>query len=143
MNTAEAAATLAYAVQIDGRIQATEANTDVWGYGLAGIPLDQIKWIIRDYYARADDSRGGLQPITPGYIRSRARAENERAAAKRAALESKPVKTYEQSVDSWRARNPAEWDRLVREGVHEQWEKWRRQGEANRPCACGCGKAAS
>lgn len=127
MTPVEATAALTYANQLDPRVPVNEANADLWASALAGATAEQVKWIIRDHYTRATDSRGEAPTITPALIRRRAHAEAERAAARRAALESKPSKP--QSISSWRSKNPQEWDRLMLQGAVSRLERLERTGE--------------
>ena len=98
---------------------------EVWQYALGGVDFQQAAHVVKTYYANLDPSN--RSPITPGYIRRTVSRENERAAAKRAALESKPSKP--QVVGSWRSKNPAEWDRLMVQGAVERLERLERTGE--------------
>ena len=127
MTPTEATAAMTYANQLDGRVPVNEANADLWASALAGATVEQVRWIIRDHYTRATDSRGEAPTITPALIRRRAHTEAERAAARRAALESKPSKP--QTVGSWRSQNPDEWDRLMVQGAVERLERLERSGE--------------
>ena len=140
MTPAEATAALTYANQLDPLVPLNEANADLWAHALATVTPDQARWVIRDYYQRQGADGKGRTPVNPAVIRKHARTEIERAAAKRAALERGPDVNYQRQVNGWRARNPGEWDRLVRAGVHEQWEVWQARGETDRNCACGCGQ---
>ena len=127
MTPTEATAAMTYANQLDGRVPVNEANADLWASALAGATAEQVRWIIRDHYTRATDSRGEAPTITPALIRRRAHTEAERAAARRAALESRPSKP--QSIGSWRSKNPQEWDRLMVQGAVERLERLERTGE--------------
>ena len=127
MTPVEATAALTYANQLDPRVPVNEANADLWASALAGATADQVKWIIRDHYTRATDSRGEAPTITPATIRRRAHTEAERAAARRAALESKPSKP--RTVGSWRMKNPEAWDRLMVEGAVSRLEGLEHRGE--------------
>lgn len=98
---------------------------EVWQYALGGVDFQQAAHVVKTYYANLEPSN--RSPITPGYIRRTVSRENERAAAKRAALESKPSKP--QTVGSWRAKNPDEWDRLMVAGAVERLERLEYTGE--------------
>lgn len=123
MNPTETTAALTYANQIDERIQITPANLDVWAEALAHVPLEQTRWLIKQHYIR-DDKR---EPVSPAIIRRNARLENERAAAKRAALTRAPER--DANPMSWRSRNPEEWDRLTTQGAVDRLEQLERSGE--------------
>ena len=137
MTPQEVNALLTYTATMDNLVSDSEATLDLWAYTLGGVELAQAQYVVRDYYARQQPNQ--RQPITPAYIRSKVAQESSRAAARRAALESKPVRSHEQNLSTWRARNPEEWDRLVVQGIHDQWEQWARRGETDQACRCGCG----
>lgn len=141
MTPAEATAALTYANQLDPLVPLNEASADLWAHALATVTVDQARWVIRDYYERQGADGKGRSPVNPALIRKYARTEIERAAAKRAALDAKPAKSYDAALSTWRSRNPDEWDALVRDGAHDQWSRWNRAGEADRACRCGCGSA--
>lgn len=127
MTPVEATAALTYANQLDPRVPVNEANADLWASALVGNTADQVKWVIKDHYTRSLNGRGEPQTITPAAIRHRARVENERAAAKRAALTRAPERNTH--PESWRSRNPAEWDRLKTQGAVDRLEQLERTGE--------------
>ena len=83
MTPEETTGALAYAGQLDGRIEANPATLEVWGDALAHAHADQVRWVIKNFYATTD----GRSPITPGQIRKTIREETERAVSKRAALD--------------------------------------------------------
>ena len=126
MTPTEATAALTYASQLDARVPVNEANADLWASALAGMSVEQVKWIIKDHYTRSTDFRGEVPALTPAVIRRRGRIEAERAAAKRAALEAAPRKKA--TGGTWRSRNPAEWDRLVQAGAVDWLEQMERRG---------------
>lgn len=66
---AGAAQLMTYAAQIDGRVQVTDANADVWFEGLKGGPFGLALAVIIDYYRKYDPKQPDQKPITPGYIR--------------------------------------------------------------------------
>lgn len=140
MTPQEANALLTYTATLDNFVSDSDATLDVWAYTLAGLDLEQARYVVRDYYARQQPHE--RRPITPAFIRSKVHEEVHRAAAKRAALSAKPD-SKTPTIGSWRARNPAEWDRLVREGRHDLWDDWNRRGIADKPCGCGCGSRPS
>ena len=113
------------------------AMLQVWHQALRGVDFACGRQVLQTFYANREP--GGAS-ITPGHIRKTTAREIERAAVKRAALERGPDVNYQRQVNGWRARNPGEWDRLVRAGVHEQWEAWQARGETDRNCTCGCGQ---
>lgn len=138
MTPQEANALLTSASRMDNFITGTDQEFEVWAYALGGVDYQLAASVLTEFYARREP---GGPSITPGYIRRTVGREVERAAVKRAALERGPDVNYQRQVNGWRARNPGEWDRLVRAGVHEQWEAWQARGETDRNCTCGCGQA--
>ena len=137
MTPQEANALLTSASRMDNFITGTDQEFEVWAYALGGVDYQLAASVLTEFYARREP---GGPSITPGYIRRTVGREVERAAVKRAALERGPDVNYQRQVSTWRARNSDEWDRLVRAGVHEQWEAWRARGETDRNCTCGCGQ---
>lgn len=137
MTPQEANALLTSASRMDNFITGTDQEFEVWAYALGGVDYQLAASVLTEFYARREP---GGPSITPGYIRRTVGREVERAAVKRAALERGPDVNYQRQVNGWRARNPGEWDRLVRAGVHEQWEAWQARGETDRNCTCGCGQ---
>ena len=138
MTPQEANALLTAASRMDNFITGTDQEFEVWEYALGGVDYQLAASVLTEFYARREP---GGPSITPGYIRRTVGREVERAAVKRAAIERGPDVNYQRQVNGWRARNPGEWDRLVRAGVHEQWEAWQARGETDRNCTCGCGQA--
>ena len=137
MTPQEANALLTSASRMDNFITGTDQEFEVWAYALGGVDYQLAASVLTEFYARREP---GGPSITPGYIRRTVGREVERAAVKRAALERGPDVNYQRQVSTWRARNSDEWDRLVRAGVHEQWEAWQARGETDRNCTCGCGQ---
>ena len=137
MTPQEANALLTAASRMDNFITGTDQEFEVWAYALGGVDYQLAASTLTEFYARREP---GGPSITPGYIRRTVGREVERAAVKRAAIERGPDVNYQRQVNGWRARNPGEWDRLVRAGVHEQWEAWQARGETDRNCTCGCGQ---
>lgn len=138
MTPQEANALLTAASRMDNFITGTDQEFEVWAYALGGVDYQLAASVLTEFYARREP---GGPSITPGYIRRTVGREVERAAVKRAAIERGPDVNYQRQVNGWRARNPGEWDRLVRAGIHEQWEAWQARGETDRNCTCGCGQA--
>lgn len=101
MTPAEATALMAFASQLDGRVQVNEANAETWAYGLARLDYAQARWEIREYYAMSD----AATPITPGVLRRRVSLQKERAEARRQALagprQDKPGRLSERNPDLW------------------------------------------
>ena len=105
---------MTYANQIDARIQLNDATLDAWWVAMEHVDFDAAKWGITDYYAKANpNGTHGVQVLLPAALKHRVNAEVERRAARKRALAPKPVKSPTQT---FRARNPELWDRLVEEG---------------------------
>lgn len=140
MNDQEVNALLTEVSQVDNFVKNTDQEFEVWKFALAGVDYTLAREVTIRFHAEKEP---GGPSITPGYIRRAVAREVERAAVKRAALERGPDVHYRRQVNTWRARNPEMWDELVRAGTHEQWDAWRRQGETDQPCGCGCGSRPS
>lgn len=138
MNSQEVNALLTAASEMDNFIKNADAEFAVWERALAGVDSALASEVLTRFYA---DREPGGSSITPGHIRRSVAREVERAAVKRAALERGPDVNYQRQVNTWRSRNPDEWDALVKDGAHDQWSRWNRAGEADRACRCGCGSA--
>lgn len=138
MNSQEVNALLTAASEMDNFIKNADAEFKVWERALAGVDSALASEVLMRFYA---DREPGGSSITPGHIRRVVAREVERAAVKRAALERGPDVNYQRQVNTWRSRNPDEWDALVKDGAHDQWSRWNRAGEADRACRCGCGSA--
>lgn len=92
MIEAECRALLAYANQIDARIQLNDATADVWWMALSRLNFEQAKYCIKVYYATTNpNSERGLAALSPAMLRYRVSAERDRAAAKRSAIAAKPA----------------------------------------------------
>jgi hypothetical protein len=112
-----------YLNQIDPRIQLNDSTTDLWFYAIESLQVDQVRWVIRDYYATSNPNQsGGVQPITPATLKHRLASMRERAAARSRAnevakaLEAGPVV---RNPMSYRQRNPEEFERLMALGRDE------------------------
>lgn len=125
MTPQETNALLDIVSRIDTLVSNNPETFEVWQYALGGVDFQQAAHVVKAYYASQEV--GARNPVTPSYIRRTVSRENERAAAKRAALESRPSKP--QTVGSWRAKNPAEWDRLMMQGAVERLERLEYTGE--------------
>lgn len=64
MNRKEANLAVAYANQIDARVQNTDANVDLWHYALDKIPADPVRQAILEFYSkpREKDYRPAIEP---------------------------------------------------------------------------------
>lgn len=128
MNEEQVVQCLTYLGQLDPRVQINEATSDLWFYAIEALAMDQVFWVIRDYYATANpNSNGGVPSLTPATLKYRLRALRERTESKQRALEPPPKHTR---PESYRARNPTEWDRLITEGRGKHRADLQRRGIA-------------
>ena len=88
MTPEEAKGLVAYANQIDPRVQANASTYEVWHYALARYPPAVAKTVVMKYYALTVSDDTGLPAITPGTIRRRIAAELERVQGQRTAVEA-------------------------------------------------------
>lgn len=123
MTPQETNALLDIVSRIDTLVSNNPETFEVWQYALGGVDFQQAAHVVKAYYASQEV--GARNPVTPAYIRRTVSRENERAAAKRAALEAAPRKKA--TSRTWRSRNPAEWDRLVTQGAVDWLEDMERR----------------
>lgn len=116
MNLEETIHMLRWLSNIDARVIFTEPAAEMWAHALAPFEASEAKQAVLDHYRTNDQF-----PATHAGIRKRALAVRDTREAQQRAIN--PPKAYKNPM-SWRARNPAEWDRLFEEG--------RRQGNAER-----------
>lgn len=124
MNFDEAGVVLAYANQIDPRVQFNKPTTETWHRGLYKLTREEATDAIQQFYAnRSPEHR---EPILPWNIRRIAAATRERRqgleSAREAALAALPA-----------GRRPPTYKQLegtVRERFAEQYEEGRRQAAA-------------
>lgn len=114
MSPDEAATLLAFANQVDPLVSVNDANAEVWWAALQRQEFAKAKWCITDYYANTAPGRDGRIPaLTPGVLRHRIGDKAQTVTAQQRALN--PPKPY-RDPNSFRDRNPDEWDRLVAQG---------------------------
>lgn len=96
----------------DSRVSNGVAAVEVWQASLSGATAAEAKQAILDHY------RGNEAVMaTPGGIRKRTQTLRTTAEAQtRALTAAAPIK----HPNSWRARNPEEWDRLFEEGREDR-----------------------
>lgn len=112
MNLMETNAFLTWLTQHDGRIANSVAAVEIWQASLNNATPAEAKQAILDHY-RGNEA----VPATPGGIRKRTQTLRTTTEAQgRAITATAPVK----HPNSWRARNPAEWDRLMEVGRIER-----------------------
>lgn len=126
MNEEQVVNCLTYLSQLDPRVQINDAASDLWFYAIESLPMDQVIWIIRDYYATASpNSVGGVPALTPATLKHRLRDMRDRAESKQRALEPPPKHT---NPMSYRSRNPEEFARLMRQGRDDHRADLQRRG---------------
>ena len=121
MNAEETVLLLTWVNQHDPRVQLNAASRDIWAYSLSPFTAAEAKQAILDHY-RLNDSI----PVTPGAIRKR--ADDHRAVTQgRESAKQLPAASWP-NPNSWRKRNPEEWDRLVEQGRQEREDDLRARG---------------
>lgn len=134
MTPDEAATLMAFANQVDPLISVNDANAEVWWAALQRQEFAKAKWCITDYYANTAPGRDGRIPVlTPGVLRHRIGDKAQIVSSQMRALDPpKPAR----HPNSWRERNPDEWDRLVQQGRDQYRADLRSRGIT--PHAEGC-----
>lgn len=113
MDHKQVIAMLTWINQVDPRVMLNEAAAETWAYAMRNIPANVAKQSVLEHY-KAHESIAA----SPGAISKRAGNIKNSLDAKTRALEPTP-RTYA-DPNSWRARNPAEWDRLMEQGRQER-----------------------
>ena len=121
MDHKQTIAMLTWINQVDPRVMLNEANVEVWAYAMSNTPSDVAKQAVLEHY-KANESIAA----SPGAISKRAANIKNSREAKQAALEP-PQPKFKHPM-SWRARNPAEWDRLMEEGRMDRQADLRARG---------------
>lgn len=126
MNEEQVVHCLTYLSQLDPRVQINDATSDLWFYAIEALELDQVIWIIRDYYATANpNSNGGVPSLTPATLKHRLIAMRDRAESKQRAL-SPPA--HVKSPESFRERFPDKWAALIVKGRDDRRADLARMG---------------
>ena len=120
MTPEEVAAAITYANQIDVYVQLNDANTEVWWEGLKNISFEYARWAIKTYYATQNGNGEQRQPITPAAIKRIINTEVQRRESLGRALE--PPRNKAPRPETFRRRNPAEWDKLFEQGRQQFWD---------------------
>jgi hypothetical protein len=94
MNLTETTGCLTWISQVDGRIQLTEPNVQIWANALAPVMAAEAREAILEHY------RTNETAVTPAGIRKASLAIRDRAVAKQAALTAGPTKP-ERSYDEY------------------------------------------
>ena len=108
---------IAYANQIDPRVQMNDATADVWAGALKAHPAERVRWAIKHHYATGNANGEGVHAVTPARIRRLIQNKTEEAETRGRALE--PPRNRTPNPLTLRRRDPAEWDRLVAEGAEQ------------------------
>lgn len=121
MDHKQTIAMLTWINQTDPRVMLNEAAVEVWAYSMQHIDTADAKQAILEHY-KANESIAA----SPGAISKRAHNIRNSREAKAKALEP-PAPAFKHP-NSWRARNPEEWDRLVEVGRQERLADLQRRG---------------
>ena len=108
MDHKQTIAMLTWINQVDPRVMLNEANVEVWAYAMNSTPADIAKQAVLEHY-KANDSIAA----SPGAISKRAANLKNSRDAKASAVTAMPPA---RDPNSWRSRNPEEWDRLAEQG---------------------------
>jgi hypothetical protein len=119
MNLEETNYFLGWLSQHDGRVANSVAAVEIWQASLANATPAEAKQAVLDHY------RGNEEvTATPGGIRKRTQTLRTTAEAKASAIAALPPVKH---PNSWRARNPEEWDRLFAEGQEQRRQELARR----------------
>ena len=121
MDHKQTIAMLTWINQVDPRVMLNEANVEVWAYAMQNVAGDVAKQAVLEHY-KANESIAA----SPGAISKRALNIKNSREAKAQALEP-PLPPYK-DPNSWRARNPEEWDRLMEQGRQERRDDLKARG---------------
>lgn len=108
MDHKQVIAMLTWINQVDPRVMLNEAAAETWAYAMRTIPADVAKQAVLEHY-KAHESIAA----SPGAISKRAGNIKTSRDAKTSAITAGPIVKH---PNSWRSRNPEEWDRLFEEG---------------------------
>jgi len=113
MDHKQVIAMLTWINQVDPRVMLNEAAAETWAYAMRTIPADVAKQAVLEHY-KAHESISA----SPGAISKRAGNIKTSRDARTRALAETP--TGYRDPNSWRSRNPEEWDRLVEQGKQDR-----------------------
>ena len=122
MNLEETVAIMTWVNQYDPRIQINKPARDIWANALAPYTYDETMQAIMDHYRLNDE-----ETVTPAKIRKRAELVRSQRSGRQSAIEANPKQTSKHPM-SWRARNPEEWDRLMKQGADERRQDLQERG---------------
>ena len=120
MDHKQTIAMLTWINQVDPRVMLNEANVEVWAYSMQSYPADVAKQAVLEHY-KANDSIAA----SPGAISKRAGNIRNSREAKTSAITAGPIVKH---PNSWRSRNPEEWDRLLEVGRQERRDDLQARG---------------
>lgn len=123
MNLEETNYFLGWLSQHDGRIANGVAAVEVWQASLMTATPAEAKQAVLDHY-RGNDS----VPASPAGIRKRTLTIRTTAEAQTRALTAAPGPV--KHPNSWRSRNPEEWDRLYEQGRQDRQDELEARGQA-------------
>ena len=112
MDHKQTIAMLTWINQVDARVMLNEASAETWAYAMRNIPSDVAKQAVLEHY-KANDSIAA----SPGAISKRAANIKNSRDAKTSAITAGPIVKH---PNSWRTRNPEEWDRLFEQGRQQR-----------------------
>lgn len=105
---------LRWVSSVDARVMFNEPAVEMWQHALAPVAAAEAKQAVLDHYRQSDQF-----PATHAGIRKRALNVRDMQQAQHRALEATPASTTIKNPNSWRARNPQEWNRLFEQGRRE------------------------
>lgn len=114
-------AMLTWINQVDPRVMLNEASAETWAYAMSSTPADVAKQAVLEHYKAHEQFAA-----SPGAISKRAANIKTSREAKQNALEP-PLPPFK-DPNSWRARNPEEWDRLKEQGRQQRQDDLRARG---------------
>lgn len=121
MDHKQTIAMLTWINQVDPRVMLNEAAAETWAYAMRTVPADVAKQAVLEHY-KAHESIAA----SPGAISKRAANIKTSRDAKSRAITATPGGVRD--PNSWRARNPAEWDRLKEAGRQARLADLRSRG---------------
>ena len=122
MNLEETVAIMTWVNQYDPRIQINKPARDIWANALMPYTYDETMQAIMDHYRLNDE-----ETVTPAKIRKRAELVRSQRAGRQSAIEANPKQASKHPM-SWRARNPEEWDRLMKQGADDRRQDLQARG---------------
>ncbi|MHA7210811.1 hypothetical protein [Arthrobacter sp. MDT1-65] len=121
MDNREVVAMLTWINQVDPRVMLNEASVETWAYSMRTITPGDAKLAVLEHY-RANEHL----TATPGTIYKRALTYRVSKDATTRALEAKLH--IVKNPETYRARNPEEWDRLKKQGAEDRKADLRARG---------------